>query len=242
MFTMKAYYFTKAFLVALFLAIPSLSAQNTVIFDDFTDSSYSVSSRNGFDFGSNPADLSFASSDIAIIGGASGSVLNVFHEHDVDRDESGDPLGDSFVDIQSFFDNSALTYTPSTQGSIQSINFSLDVRTFDPIDTLFFNVSDSNGSAVPIGEEGVRFLSVVTNGEWQTISLSGVTEASGRDFAGSNPLDFGFGFLSSADVFDQPETFLLEADNFRIDINPIPEPSSALLIALGLAGLTRRRR
>ena len=47
---MKASYFTKAFPLTLFLAIPSLSAQNTVIFDDFTDSSYSVSSRNGFEF------------------------------------------------------------------------------------------------------------------------------------------------------------------------------------------------
>lgn len=239
---MKASPDLKAFPLALFLAIPSLSAQNIVLFDDMTGSAYADFSFNDSDSGSNPDDISSAFGNIETSGGNPGSFLQVFHDHDVDRDEFGDPFGDSLTSIQSFFDNTALSHTPSTQGIVDSITFSLDIRTSDPIDAIFFSINDSTGGTLANGGAGI--LPIVGDGQWQTITLPGVTQAGapGRNFSGSDPLSFGFGFISSADVFGGPETFTLQADNFRIEINPIPEPSSALLVALGLLGLARRRR
>ncbi|MGJ8723321.1 MAG: PEP-CTERM sorting domain-containing protein [Roseibacillus sp.] len=239
---MKASYFKKAFPFTLFLAIPSLSAQNVILFDDMTGSAYSASNFNSSDSGSNPDDISTAFGNIATSGGNPDSVLNITHEHDIQRDEFGDPFGDGFTNVQSFFENSSLSHNPATQGFIQSVTFSLDIRTSEPIETLFFTINDSNGGAV--ANAGAGFISLIPDGQWQTITLSGVTEAgaSGRDFSGSDALSFGFGFTSFAEVSTGQEAFAIQADNFQIDIDVIPEPSSALLIAFGFVGLFRRQR
>lgn len=237
---MKASYISKAFPLLSLLAFPTLQAQNVILTDDMTDTFYAAFSFNGADSGDNPADLSFADWQNGSTGGNPGAVFNLFHEHDVEHDEFGDPLGDPFTNVQSFFENGNMSYTPSTQGTISTLTFSLDIKTTEPIDSLFFIVGNSTGSSVAQDITGIGFLDITADGEWQTITLSGVTQAGllGRDLAGSDPLDFGFGFTSSGSL----ETFSLQADNFVVNINPIPEPSSALLIALGLVGLARRRR
>ncbi len=229
---------------ALFLSFPSLEAQTLVLTDDMMDTSYSEFSFNGFDSGSNPDDVSFAYWDTGASGGNPGSVLNVFHEHDVDRDEFGDPFGAADASVQSFFINDEFSYTPSSQGAIDTLSFSLDVKTTDPFGSVYFIVGDSLGGSVAQGLSGSGFLSITQDGEWQTLTLSGVTQTdlSGRDFSGSLPLEFGFGFLSDTDVSGGAETFLLQADNFRVEINAIPEPSSALLLSLGMLCILRRRK
>ena len=241
---MKTSLLSRVLPCALFLSIPSLEAQNLILTDDMTDTSYSEFSFNGFDSGSNPDDISFAYWDTDSSGGNPGSVLNVFHEHEVDRDEFGDPFGGTDASIQSFFINEAFSYTPSSQGAIDTLSFSLDVKTTDLFSSVYFIVGDSLGGSVAQGLSGSGFLSITQDGEWQTLTLSGVTQAdlSGRDFSGSLPLEFGFGFLSDTDVSSGAETFLLQADNFKVEINAVPEPSSVLLLSLGVLGLVRRRR
>ena len=242
MFTMNPYHFKIAFPFALLLSIPSLSAQNVVLFDDFTDSAYTSSFLNGQDSDSNFFDISFGGGSVSPTGGNPGSTLEAFHFHDIDRDPSGQPFGGGDTEVQTFFSNSALSYNPATQGPIQSISFSLDIKTSAPFESLFFTIGDSNGDTVANGGGG--FLSVVPNGEWQTVTLTEVTAAgaSGRDFSGSDPLSFGFGFTSFEEVTNGPVLLEVLADNFRIEITPVPEPSSALLLTLGLLSLTRRRR
>ena len=241
---MKTALLTKVVPCALFLSLPSLKAQNLVLMDDMTDTSYSEFSFNGFDSGSNPDDVSFAFWDTESSGGNPGSVFNVFHEHDVDRDGFGDPVGATDASLQSFFVNDTFSYTPSSQGAINSLSFSLDVKTSDLIDSVYFFVGDSLGGTVAQGFTGDGFLSITQDGEWQTLTLSGVTQADlgSRDLSGSLPLEFGFGFLSNTDVSGGAETFFLQADNFIVEIDAIPEPSSVLLLSLGMLGILGRRR
>lgn len=244
LFIMKACSPFRALSFILLSSINPIGAQNVVLSDDMTDTFYSDFSFNGSDSGFNPDDISFATWDTDSSGGNPGGVFNVFHEHDVDRDELGDPFGSSDTELQSFFLNSDLSYTPASQGAIETLSFSLDVKTFDPFESVYFVIGDSLGTSVAQGFAGTGFLTITPNGEWQTVTLSGVTQADvvSRDLSGALPLEFGFGFTSSAEVSSSPETFFLQADNFRIEVSAIPEPSSALILALGSLGLWRRRR
>ncbi len=220
----------------------SSHASTVVLNDTFDSPSYSVFSLNEADTTNNPDDISFAS-----FGGTNNSGGNpdayglLFHTHDVNRDSLGEPIGgNGFTFVQSFLGDQTASYTPSLEGAIQFISFSLDVRTGSPIDSLFFDISDSNGGSVANGSGG--FLSLVNDGEWNTYTLVGVAQsgASGRDFAGSNPLRFGFGFTSSADVFGGSSDFSIDVDNFIVTVTQVPEPAAFVLMLLGVAVSLRR--
>lgn len=230
---------------SLLLSSSPLLGQSVILFDDMDGTAYSDFFFNGFDSGNNPDDVSFSFFEEEISGGNPGAKLLITHEHDVDRDEFGDPFGgNTETELQSIFSNRNVKYNPSTQGAIQELTFSLDVRTSDPIDTLFFEIGDETGGNVAGGFSGNGFLDIVSDGEWQTIILTGITQADvgSRDLSGSLPLDFGFGFTSFADVGFDPETYTIDVDNFQVSIVPVPEPSSALLGSLGVFLLPRRRR
>lgn len=130
--------------------------------------------------------------------------------------------------LQSVFTEQSISYTPSTQGAILSISFSLDFQTSDPFDTLLFEVSDSSGGSF------AGFISITGDGTFQTITSDVLTNADfpGRNFSGSDPLSFGFGFTSSADVFNLPVTYNVIVDNFVVTATVVPEPSSLALSVL----------
>lgn len=104
-------------------------------------------------------------------------------------------------------------------------------------DSLFFLVQDSGGGS------GAGLTSISASDEWQTIVVSGLTNAdfSGRDFAGFTPLSFGFGFLSAGEIFSGDESIQVGIDNFEVRATLVPEPGSALLVALGTALIAVRR-
>ncbi|MGJ8723322.1 MAG: PEP-CTERM sorting domain-containing protein [Roseibacillus sp.] len=239
---MKHPLLTRVLPIVSFIAISSLQAQDVILFDDMTTSAYVSSSTNGSSTGSNPIDISFAYNLVETSGGNPDSVMNAHHYHDVQRDEFGFPVGPSFTNLESLYSNSSLSYNPAAEGPIQSITFSLDIKTTQPFDLVYFTINDSSGSTVADGKNGE--ITVVSDGEWHSITLSEVTQAGAtdRDFAGSDSLFFGFGFTSFAEVTNGPANFLMSADNFQINITPVPEPSSLLLLTLGLLGLTGRRR
>ena len=241
---MKAPHFTKTFPIVSLFAIPSLLAQKTVLLDDMSgaDANYTVTSLNSADSGSNPTDTSAAFFFNPASGGNPDSRLQVFHRHDVQRDGSGFPVGDAFTELRSFYSNDSLSYLPSVEGIIQSISLSIDLRTTQSFDAFYFTINDANGNTVANGDNGL--ISIKPNSEYQTLTLTGVTQegAVDRDFAGSKPLFFGFGLISFSETTGGPVNFLADADNFRIEVTPVPEPSSALLLAFGLSGLIWRRR
>ena len=197
-----------------------------VLDDDFESPSYSIFALNGADRGDgNDDDVSDAFFDPQGSGGNPGGFGLVVHSHDVDRDDQDAPInGDGNTSVQSFLTEQTVTYTPSTQGEIQSVSFSLDVRTSDPFDSVFFYLEASNGAgSVANGSEG--FLSITPNGEFQTIRLENVTQdgQDGFDFGGSDPISFGFGFTSpGVDVTDGPVFLNVGVDNFRVTVTPRP--------------------
>ena len=70
----------------------------------------------------------------------------------------------------------------------------------------------------------------------------------GRDFAGVEDLNFGFGFTSFGNAGFDVEELEISVDNFQVTINSVPEnsvpePSSLLMLGgVGIATLARRRR
>ena len=268
---MKTSYFTRELPIAFILAPPTLLAQvstpqTVVLTDDMRFTNYFEFVFNGANGGSpisNPDDISSATWQDVSEGGNPDWVLEVFHQHDVDRDEdTGQALGGTDTYLRSVFINTRLPYTPASQGTIGSVSFSLDINFTDPFETAFFFARQSGNGSVAQGRTGLGILDITPsdegNPQWQNITLTGLTEADfiNIDFSSNAPIEFGFGFESFADVpeiqleegdepdelEDVPGTNFLRADNFEITIVPVPEPSSTLLCALGIVGLARRRR
>ena len=214
--------------------------------DDMSNPNYSIFLFNGSDSLANPDDISSAGFAPVALGGNPGPRLDVFHEHDVDRDGNGAPLnGDGTVSIQSFLVDQTTTYTPSTNGTIQDISFSLDVlfpvsNSSTRFQQAFFILSDTAGG------NAAGFTNISGQAGWQTITVSGLTNAdfSGRDFNGSLALSAGFGFLSGGDVTGGLDNLAIQVDNFQVNVNSItavPEPSSLLsCAALVVCGFVRR--
>lgn len=215
-----------------------------VLLDDMSSPSYSGFSFNSADYGSNPSDQSYASFDSVSSGGNPDEYLQVDHNHQVERDGDGNPLsGDGATQLQSFTNEESVAYNPSTDGAIASIAFSLDILLTDlpggaDFFSIFFNVEDSGGG------NSAGFTSISPAPGWQTITVTGLTNAdfSARDFAGALDLNFGFGFESSGDVTTADESISIGVDNFRVDVTVVPEPGTALLLGLGVVLLSARHK
>jgi hypothetical protein len=216
------------------------------LMDNMSNPAYTVFSFNSSDSLTNPDDISSAGFTAHPSGGNSGPRLEVFHDHDVDRDGNGAPLnGNGSVFIQSFLVDQSTTYTPSINGTILDISFSLDVlfpvsNSSTKFEQLFFVLSDTAGG----GFGG--FTNIVGQAGWQTITVSGLTNADflGRNFNGPLALSAGFGFVSQGDVTGGFDNLAMQVDNFQVSVNSItavPEPSSLLsCAALAVCGLVRR--
>lgn len=227
-----------------------VSASTIVVQDDMSAPNYSSFSFNSATLGGgtgNPDDISSESATSIGSGGNAGPYLEVTHHHDVDRDGNGAPLnGDGSTFVQSFFKQQTVTYDPSIQGGISTITFSIDLLIATtppaaPFSQIFFAIDDA------LGGNAAGFISLPPNTSgWQTFSTGPLTQAdfSGRNFNGSNPFKFSFGFTSSADVTPAPRDLTIGADNFVVTVAQVPEPTSAALLGASIlaAGCIRRRR
>jgi hypothetical protein len=230
--------------LAALLVAPTafVSAATTVLQDDMSAPNYTSFSFNSDTLGfghHNPDDISSEASNPIGSGGNLGAYLEVTHHHDANRDGLDAPLnGDGTTYVQSFFKQQTVTYTPSIEGGIGTISFSIDLQITEPFSQVFFAIDDSMGGSAA----GFMSLPPSTIG-WQTFTspLLSQSDFSGRDFNGSDPFKFSFGFTSNADVTAAPSDIVIGADNFTVTITPVPEPTSGALAgaALLVAGLGR---
>jgi PEP-CTERM motif len=224
---------------ALLFPILALTAPcaHAVLFinDDFFSPSYSVIYVSPAD----PTDQSYFTFADFVAGGNPTSYRTITHEHDLERGLDGSPVnGTGQVTLQTILLENSATYQPSSDGPIQTLSFSIDVRSSRPA-SVYFNFANQANSSFAGG-----FTPFTASAIWQTITVSGLMEADfiGSNFATSDQLKFGFGFVSSANVTARPTTFNFDVDNFKVTIVPVPEPSSAFLAGLASLALCQRRR
>jgi MYXO-CTERM domain-containing protein len=227
-------HFSPLLALALVLLAPSAHA-DLFIDDDFSSPDYSFNFVAPLD----PTDESTSSFMDLSSGGNPTFYRTINHEHDLERNMNGMPVnGTGLVTHQSILFENTDTWQPTVDGEIQSLTFSIDVRSSEAAE-VYFTFANQLGSGFAGG-----FTPFTPSVGWQTITVSGLTEADfiGSDFATSDQLKFGFGFFSSDNVTTAPSTFSFDVDNFKLEITPVPEPSVAVLAGLGTIGLLRRRR
>jgi hypothetical protein len=221
-----------------------------ILFDNFSkiDNSsgpaYSDFSINLASVGTNPADISVASWSTN-----SDDLGNVYfaaaHKHDVLRNSAFEPLnGNGNTQLSSIFENNSVFYNPAAQGAIGSISFSLDARVSNGVALGEFQ---SVRFTIFQGDTSVTFFtpSLGLSDGWQNFSVTGLTQEDYGDqinLSGSTNLRFGFGFLSRFDTTPGEQTFAIDADNFRVSITAVPEPSSLLCLIPVMGFIAARRR
>lgn len=149
--------------------------------------------------------------------------------------------------------NSSALFDPSSQGGIVSLSFSLDYN-------LMSQTGGSPGTQVGIAllQSSTYFLgpdlqSFSTMGSWQTLSGSVLTAADFSRIAGAGPsnpdfsglgsvIQFGYGLGIGAGVGDP--TLISSSfgvDNWSVELQSVPAPPAAWLLATALSGLGLRR-
>ena len=141
-------------------------------------------------------------------------------------------------------------YDPSTQGAISSIDFTYDFITEAVTNPVTGGVSTSFFVTQGANRWFVNSLTVLAGSSWQTSALSGIaaSDLSGIDFSASGSLiAFGYQTSNSTTQVDG-RTSTWGIDNWAVTVNqigepnPIPEPSSLLLVVAALVGLSIRAR
>lgn len=245
---------TIRWMVFAFLPVVLLGAhcvQAEIIVEDHFDQplNYDVSYLNGQQFSDgdyNPDDVSWADGSWQSAGGNPGGSYMVTHEHDVDRNEFGDPIGDNtwtIVQSSIVLDDSLFTYNPGTDGAISSITFSIDYQTVDPMSLISSEVIYEDEMGFRYGLSS-GFEIVQADGNWNTyqVTLNESDFYGSLDFSKDQQLFFGFGFYSSTDVSFGSDTYSVLVDNFSVSVSAVPEPSSLLLVGISGFGLLARRR
>ncbi len=151
------------------------------------------------------------------------------------------------------------TYNPSTQGAIQSLNVSYDLKTFagpgiqdglllEQSGRTFLYFVDSAGPYANWTHLGVTGITDTWNPAWVEIDTANnqIINFTTPDFSSSGgPIEFGYYTFN----WSLPQGGLVDStwgiDNFSVQINTAtPEPSSLMLLGsgiLGISGLLRKR-
>lgn len=144
-----------------------------------------------------------------------------------------------------FGNTTATRYVPATQGAIASVSFTVDARF----------ISGAAGHALYVGlrQGSSNFISaplglVSSDGTWATYATSGLTALDFANVNGSSSVDFSasgapirVGFAAAFGA-NATGSYVVDYDNFRVDVNQVPSPAGASVLAGSLVILARRRR
>jgi hypothetical protein len=125
-------------------------------------------------------------------------------------------------------------WSPLVNGVIKDISFSVDVFTNDPGVQAGFAIFQGNG--------GSAFwpFPAVTTGSWTTVSINNLSPSEFRsiNFTTGAPITFGVSPLTSNASDPALTDYSVYFDNFKVQVDTIPEPAScALWLGLGAAAL-----
>lgn len=153
------------------------------------------------------------------------------------------------------------TYDPSVSGAIQSMDFSADYKWFgvqmsmgqavgvgvEQNDNIYVAFTANTGSPLAWTPSGTKTLTLANFGLANAKKNVSGTWTIGRDLsqppdfsAAGAPLEFGL-FTANSAASQQYVGY----DNYRLEIKPIPEPSTLILLSMGglaLLAYARRKR
>ncbi len=151
--------------------------------------------------------------------------------------------------------NSAWVYDPSVTGAVSSIDIGGDIRN-DSILQSNLQVYLQQGSKLYFGF--TDFVNLTVGGPWTPVAKSGLIDISffemnsdgsfnflsNPDFSSSgSSMEFGFGYATNTlGPITTPIETSQEFDNVSITVNPVPEPSTMFLAAVGIGAWIKRRR
>lgn len=137
------------------------------------------------------------------------------------------------------------TYDPATQGAISTIDFA----------DYAIVVTGQHDTGPAIRQNGVVYAVtglLVTEDTWTRQTLEGLTASDFHVIGGTSTPDFSangsafeVGFITGcATLVDDHEAYQVETgiDNWTFTVNPVPEPATLSLLALGSLALFRRRK
>lgn len=225
-----------AMIVALAVLWPAAtlcSANPTV----FTDATFDLADYSQVSFLDNVA--LFVSTSQYPIDGNPGDNLQIL---------VGVPSSNAVTSMQGFV-NTSFVYDPTTQGALATIDASVDKEfNYDAtLNSSFFRpliLQDGNYYAAGISLP-------VTLGVWLTASQSGLVASDFQlfnfttglfdatqhpNFAG-DVMHFGIANRFNQTPISSDSTADIRYDNLRLQLNPVPEPSSVMLAVAGFVGL-----
>lgn len=145
-------------------------------------------------------------------------------------------------------------YSTETHGALSTVNFSLDLRTLDapgifsvPPPASIQRILLRQNSTIYYGDSDA-----ISNPEpmvWTTYSRSGMTSQDFYSSTGAHPdfsasasaIEVGLHYKWDFVDFDPYGVVDHHYDNLRIELNPVPEPSSLVLAVVLVTGISRRK-
>ena len=143
--------------------------------------------------------------------------------------------------LSAFVMDTPFSWDPIANGAIKDVLFSMDVFTNDPGVKAGFAIGQGSGTSVIWPFPGV---STVPTGTWVHVSFDALPSTfASKNFTTGTPLTFGFSPFTFNSADPTITDYSVYFDNFKVQVDVIPEPAScALWLGTGAAALLLWRR